>query len=376
MENTINRPTPKEDTMTETTIGCLTYTEANAAYQAEFDEDGIRVGPETTRNTDGSYRGLVSQRIVETCKSSGYRFAVLTEDGEAHNTMANGKAAQWIFSQRGAAESAARRSTGLLYDAAANRVFNLNETTKEDTTGRIIRNNNNDGETIRINHPEDLLDHPEVGGVFATSGRGYCVNCATSLELHMISTYITNRGDLFCENCEEDAACCCDSDNGHHFPSCPANTDIIPQSRAIVPVETNHAGAANAAFEIIANWAADNKVMAMMVIEASSFYAEDLNPTPSAITLAEILFGEAVTAGLRRQAAEANAPNPYTGDSMDATEVANDYLHMAIEEGRVRCDCGGPQYGTDHAPDCAITLAWDRCYDEATEDLYCKLNNI
>jgi hypothetical protein len=25
----------------------------------------------------------------------------------------------------------------------------------------------------------------------------------------------------------------------------------------------------------------------------------------------------------------------------------------------ITCNCGGPQYGTDHAPDCALVLAWD-----------------
>ncbi len=36
----------------------------------------------------------------------------------------------------------------------------------------------------------------------------------------------------------------------------------------------------------------------------------------------------------------------------------------------VACNCGGPQYGTDHAPDCAANLAWDNAKEEATDQLF------
>lgn len=36
----------------------------------------------------------------------------------------------------------------------------------------------------------------------------------------------------------------------------------------------------------------------------------------------------------------------------------------------IPCNCGGPQYGTDHAPDCATELAWDDAW-EVAEDIAC-----
>ena len=36
----------------------------------------------------------------------------------------------------------------------------------------------------------------------------------------------------------------------------------------------------------------------------------------------------------------------------------------------VVCNCGGPQYGTDHSPDCAILLAWDDAVEEARQQIW------
>jgi len=44
-------------------------------------------------------------------------------------------------------------------------------------------------------------------------------------------------------------------------------------------------------------------------------------------------------------------------------------LEMLAKLG-ARCDCGGPQYGTAHAPDCALELAWDEASEIAEDILY------
>ena len=37
------------------------------------------------------------------------------------------------------------------------------------------------------------------------------------------------------------------------------------------------------------------------------------------------------------------------------------------------CNCGGPSYGTDHSPDCALVLAEDDAWDDALDDAWEKL---
>lgn len=51
-------------------------------------------------------------------------------------------------------------------------------------------------------------------------------------------------------------------------------------------------------------------------------------------------------------------PTPYSIDNQ-AREI--------VKRRRVRCDCGGPYYGTDHAPDCALVLAYDDAREEAED---------
>lgn len=41
------------------------------------------------------------------------------------------------------------------------------------------------------------------------------------------------------------------------------------------------------------------------------------------------------------------------------TNEMNEFFRRYLREKEIGCNCGGPQYGTDHAPDCAIELAWD-----------------
>jgi len=45
----------------------------------------------------------------------------------------------------------------------------------------------------------------------------------------------------------------------------------------------------------------------------------------------------------------------------------NTYYVRWLREHSIECNCGGPQYDTGHAPDCALELAWDHAmaaYDE------------
>lgn len=37
---------------------------------------------------------------------------------------------------------------------------------------------------------------------------------------------------------------------------------------------------------------------------------------------------------------------------------------------RPHCNCGGPQMGTDHSPDCEYVLAWDRAVATARDEHY------
>jgi hypothetical protein len=41
------------------------------------------------------------------------------------------------------------------------------------------------------------------------------------------------------------------------------------------------------------------------------------------------------------------------------THERNEYFRRYLREHNISCNCGGPQYGTAHAPDCAIERAWD-----------------
>jgi len=52
----------------------------------------------------------------------------------------------------------------------------------------------------------------------------------------------------------------------------------------------------------------------------------------------------------------------YIDEIKRATEI--------MKEWNVKCNCGGPQYGTDHAPDCAINLAWDDAIEQARDEQY------
>ena len=48
----------------------------------------------------------------------------------------------------------------------------------------------------------------------------------------------------------------------------------------------------------------------------------------------------------------------------------NQYFLNYCKEKNVVCDCGGPQYGTDHSPDCEINLAWDTALELYFDELY------
>lgn len=41
-----------------------------------------------------------------------------------------------------------------------------------------------------------------------------------------------------------------------------------------------------------------------------------------------------------------------------------------LKERKIPCNCGGPQYGTDHSPDCAVCLAWDDAIEDARQQLF------
>ena len=53
--------------------------------------------------------------------------------------------------------------------------------------------------------------------------------------------------------------------------------------------------------------------------------------------------------------------------SKSVIDRATKLLLKRQQDGSVCCNCGGPQYGTDHAPDCALNLAWD----DAIAEAYC-----
>lgn len=48
----------------------------------------------------------------------------------------------------------------------------------------------------------------------------------------------------------------------------------------------------------------------------------------------------------------------------------NQYFRRYLEEHKITCNCGGPQYGTAHSPDCDVERAWDfamAVYDDENE---------
>jgi hypothetical protein len=47
---------------------------------------------------------------------------------------------------------------------------------------------------------------------------------------------------------------------------------------------------------------------------------------------------------------------------------ATKLLRDRIKAGEVKCDCGGPQYGTGHSPDCQIERAWDDAVADVRSD--------
>jgi len=53
----------------------------------------------------------------------------------------------------------------------------------------------------------------------------------------------------------------------------------------------------------------------------------------------------------------------------DATELATKILRGWVKSGRVACNCGGPQLGTAHAPDCRIEIEWGAAMDEARDEI-------
>lgn len=60
--------------------------------------------------------------------------------------------------------------------------------------------NANGGKSIRIRHPEDLADRPEVKGVYCKAGYGYCPACAAFMGLEDVASY-DDLGCITCENC-------------------------------------------------------------------------------------------------------------------------------------------------------------------------------
>ena len=48
----------------------------------------------------------------------------------------------------------------------------------------------------------------------------------------------------------------------------------------------------------------------------------------------------------------------------------DEFYKQEIARKGITCNCGGPQYGTDHSPDCELLLAWDEA-----KDLYNDLFN-
>lgn len=58
-------------------------------------------------------------------------------------------------------------------------------------------------------------------------------------------------------------------------------------------------------------------------------------------------------------------------NDMAVIDRAADEIHRkAVKAGTYTCTCGGPQYGTDHAPDCDIVLGWDESRQEAEDEWY------
>jgi hypothetical protein len=41
-----------------------------------------------------------------------------------------------------------------------------------------------------------------------------------------------------------------------------------------------------------------------------------------------------------------------------------------LREMEAACNCGGPQYGTDHAPDCSLEHARDDAWEEAQQQTW------
>ena len=63
-------------------------------------------------------------------------------------------------------------------------------------------------------------------------------------------------------------------------------------------------------------------------------------------------------------------------NSMKVIEAATKEYRAQLRAGAIKCSCGGPACGTDHAPDCELEFAWDRIiaderqkeYESSTEE--------
>lgn len=53
---------------------------------------------------------------------------------------------------------------------------------------------------------------------------------------------------------------------------------------------------------------------------------------------------------------------------MTAREQLNATIKLSVQmfkKNKIKCDCGGPEMGTSHSPDCAYVLASEDCWHEA-----------
>ncbi len=44
--------------------------------------------------------------------------------------------------------------------------------------------------------------------------------------------------------------------------------------------------------------------------------------------------------------------------------------HESFARKTLTCNCGGPQYGTGHSPDCLLEMGLEDAYREAADDWY------
>lgn len=57
-------------------------------------------------------------------------------------------------------------------------------------------------------------------------------------------------------------------------------------------------------------------------------------------------------------------------NNVEVIKLASREMERRMKAGEVKCNCGGPSLGTDHAPDCQVNLAWDDVVADVKQDIY------